>query len=58
MTLQVQVDAEGHPTAVEVRASSGHRVLDDAARDAVEGWRFRNGPGETVIEVEFVLREG
>ncbi len=40
--LQVLVDADGRPLDVVVQQSSGHRVLDDAARQQVlKRWRFR-----------------
>lgn len=39
--LQVDVDAEGKPTAVEVVSSSRYRSLDRAAAAAVRRWRFR-----------------
>jgi len=40
--LQVRVDAEGRPAAVDIARSSGHRVLDQAARQQVlQHWRFR-----------------
>ncbi len=40
--LQVRVDTEGRPVAVEIARSSGHRVLDQAAQQQVmRQWRFR-----------------
>jgi protein TonB len=40
--LRVRVDEMGKPVAVEVEKSSGHRVLDRAARDHVlKRWRFQ-----------------
>lgn len=40
--LQVRVDVEGRPVAVDIARSSGHRVLDQAARQQVlQRWRFR-----------------
>lgn len=40
--LAVLVDTNGRPLRVEVRQSSGHRQLDDAARDQVLArWRFQ-----------------
>ena len=40
--LEVLVDANGRPLRVEVRESSGHRQLDEAARDQVLArWRFQ-----------------
>lgn len=40
VVLNVQVSGDGSATAVEVAESSGHPRLDDAAREAVRGWRF------------------
>lgn len=40
--LQVLVDTDGRPLDVVVQQSSGHRVLDDAARQQVlKRWRFK-----------------
>jgi protein TonB len=40
--LEVLVDADGRPLRVDVRQSSGHRQLDEAARDQVLArWRFQ-----------------
>ncbi|WP_231874430.1 energy transducer TonB [Azoarcus sp. KH32C] len=38
--LRVQVTAEGLPARVEVAESSGSGRLDQAAREAVQRWRF------------------
>jgi len=38
--MRVRVSAQGLPLAVEVRQSSGYARLDEAARAAVERWRF------------------
>lgn len=40
VTLRVRVSAQGQPLSVEVSKSSGFPRLDDAARAAVERWRF------------------
>lgn len=40
VVLRVLVNASGSADEVEVRASSGHARLDDAARAAVQRWRF------------------
>jgi protein TonB len=40
VVLAVEVDATGRPTAVSVRKSSGFPLLDEAARDGVQRWRF------------------
>src|SRR3546814_17401101 len=40
--LQVLVDVDGRPLQVDVEHSSGHRVLDNAARRYVlQNWTFR-----------------
>jgi protein TonB len=41
--LLVQVDADGGVASVSVATSSGHALLDRAAREAVESWRFEPG---------------
>lgn len=38
--LRVQVEADGLPTSVEVRTSSGFERLDQAALEAVRRWKF------------------
>jgi len=40
VVLLVQVSADGSVEQVAVETSSGHTILDDAARRAVERWRF------------------
>lgn len=58
--LQVEVDANGRPTGVQVVQSSRSRALDRAAANAVERWEFspalRNGqpvPARVLVPVEF-----
>lgn len=41
VVLAVALDVNGRPTRVAVKQSSGHGVLDEAAEQAVRGWRFR-----------------
>lgn len=41
VVLSVRVSPAGAPEAVVLVSSSGVEALDDAARDAVRGWRFR-----------------
>lgn len=60
--LDVKVNAEGIPTAVRVKDSSGHEALDEAALTAVWHWRFaparRGGEaveGSVVVPVRFNL---
>ena len=43
LVLQVLVDATGAARSVEVFATSGHGLLDEAAIDAVRRWRFVPG---------------
>lgn len=58
--LRVQVSAVGTATAVEVVSSSGHPMLDQAARAAVQTWHFipatRAGaavPAQVEVPIEF-----
>lgn len=60
--LRVTVSADGRVTSVTVVETSGHAILDRAARDDVSRWRFSparraTGPIASVIEVpiEFKL---
>lgn len=59
--LRVRVSASGRPIAVEVADSSGHPLLDEAARVAVAAWVFqparRGTTGvEGLVEVPVVFR--
>ena len=63
--LKILVDERGRATSVEVVDSSGHRVLDEAARKAVMKWRFkpamRGGvavPAYGTVPVVFSLARG
>lgn len=60
--LDVKVNADGIPTAVRIKESSGHEALDEAASTAVWHWRFaparRGGEaveGSVVVPVRFNL---
>lgn len=61
--LQVIIDREGLPREVRVHRSSGHQLLDVAACDAVQKFRFRpyraNGvphSAQVIVPVEFSLK--
>ena len=41
VVLLVDIGADGHIRDLEIQTSSGHRILDRAAADAVRNWRFR-----------------
>jgi protein TonB len=63
--LRVQVSAVGTATAVEVVSSSGHPMLDQAARAAVQTWHFipatRAGaavPAQVEVPIEFRMQDG
>ena len=43
VVLLIDVAADGSVTGVHIESSSGHRVLDEAAVQAVRGWRFHPG---------------
>lgn len=60
--LRVQVNAQGTADDVQVRTSSGHERLDEAARETVRRWRFvpakRGGepvPAWVLIPISFRL---
>ena len=38
--MSVQVEADGRPSSISLKQSSGHRLLDEAALDAVRRWTF------------------
>ena len=40
VVLRVRSARKGQPISVEIKQSSGYACLDDAARTAVERWRF------------------
>jgi protein TonB len=41
--LRVLVGADGVPQSIDIERSSGHSLLDRAAKDAVMSWRFEPG---------------
>ncbi|MFP4055771.1 MAG: energy transducer TonB [Candidatus Brocadiia bacterium] len=59
VVVRVRVGSDGRPLRVAVAESCGHAVLDRAAREAVETWRFRpaRAAGRAVAaEVEVPIR--
>ena len=64
VVLLVRVSRRGACLSVEVRRSSGYRVLDDAAVDGVRRWRFRAATiggrpveGEVEVPIRFQLTD-
>ena len=62
--LIVEVTAHGQVAHLEIKKSSGHPMLDEAAQKAVSGWQFkpaRLGPlaidSEIEVPVRFELKE-
>ncbi len=60
--LRVRVSAQGLPLAVDIKQSSGFPRLDEAARAAVERWRFvpaKQGPeaieSSVLVPLQFTL---
>lgn len=62
-TLRVLVDPRGQPSQVELKTSSGHERLDEAAMNAVRHWKFvpaRRGSDAieawVIVPISFSLR--
>lgn len=62
--LSVSVDRSGKPQKIEVRKSSGHSLLDEAALKTVKKWKFRPGrigflsaESELLIPIRFQLKD-
>jgi protein TonB len=60
--VSVLIGADGFPKQARIRQSSGYSRLDEAARQAVMGWRYvpgrRNGIAEAMefeVPVNWVL---
>jgi protein TonB len=59
VTLRVLVSSDGRPQRVSLRRSSGVRLLDEAALEAVGHWSFvpaRQGDKRIATEVDVPLR--
>jgi periplasmic protein TonB len=63
--LEVEVSAHGHPVSVTIKESSGSRILDVSARDAVKRWRFeparhmgRAVAARVEVPIRFQLSDG
>ena len=51
VTLRVRVLANGKPGDIQVKKSSGHKLLDDSAVEAVQSWEFAPSKrGDTPID--------
>lgn len=62
--LKVLVGADGSPLEITVQKSSGSRLLDQAAIDAVKTWKFNPGSkgghpvqGYALVPFDFNLSE-
>ncbi len=62
--LKVLVGIDGHPEEVTIEKSSGSRLLDQAAIDAVKNWMFNAGSkggkpsrGYALVPIDFNLSE-
>lgn len=59
LVLRVRVGPDGAAREVEVIESSGHRMLDASAREAVAGWRFtpaRRGGSPVASRIDIPVR--
>jgi protein TonB len=62
--LHVSVDSGGRVEKVEIKKSSGYRVLDDSARKTIKRWKFdparlgmMNVSAQIEIPIRFILEE-
>ena len=60
--LIVTIDSEGYVTEATIKESSGHGVLDEAAKEAVSSWRFSSstegqptGTNRVIVPISFRL---
>lgn len=53
--VKALVDAQGRPVQVELKESSGHPLLDQAAQDAVRLWSFTPGTRHGVAEAMWMV---
>lgn len=53
--IRVTTGEDGRPRSVAVDTSSGHEILDRAARRSIESWTFRIRNRTFVIPVRYVL---
>lgn len=65
VVLKVAVDPDGRPTEVSVASSSGHAILDRAAKETVMDWTFRPAKedgrpvaGAVKVPIQFRLSQG
>jgi protein TonB len=58
VVLLVTVESSGVPSVVEIRTSSGHSMLDTAARDHLRrNWRWPSGEARLfLVPIKFVLQ--
>lgn len=57
----LNIGVDGNPKDVRVEDTSGHPVLDQAAVDAIKGWKFQPGtsrgkPAETPLRVPITFK--
>ena len=56
VVLRVLVGKNCRPYSVEVTQSSGHKILDDTAKECVVKWKFRpNQIGTNTIPFSFII---
>lgn len=56
VVLRVVVRSNCRAASIEVAQSSGHEILDDAAKDCVSKWRFRpEEVGTNMESIAFIL---
>jgi TonB family protein len=56
VVLRIVVGGDGRPSSVELAESSGHGVLDDAAKECAGKWTFRpEEKGTNLVRMAFTL---
>jgi TonB family protein len=60
VTLRIIIDEQGNVNNVELVQSSSHKVLDDAAINAVKKWKLQNHSGKkfaVVVPINFKIKK-
>jgi TonB family protein len=57
VVLQFKVGSDGRASSVEVAQSSGHEILDEAAKECLTKWMFRSDEiGTNTMQVPIAFK--